>query len=66
MIQVSNLSKKYGSHVAVNDVSFTVYDGEILVPFVPESRISGVNRFIDKNDILSSKLRLIILKYNHL
>ena len=30
MIQVSNLSKKYGSHVAVNDVSFTVNDGEIL------------------------------------
>ncbi len=30
MIQVSNLSKKYGSHVAVNNVSFTVNDGEIL------------------------------------
>ena len=30
MIQVSNLSKKYGSHVAVSDVSFTVNDGEIL------------------------------------
>ncbi len=30
MIQVTNLSKKYGSHVAVNDVSFTVNDGEIL------------------------------------
>ena len=30
MIQVSNLSKKYGSHVAVSDVSFTVKDGEIL------------------------------------
>ena len=30
MIQVTNLSKKYGSHVAVSDVSFTVNDGEIL------------------------------------
>ncbi len=30
MIQVKNLSKKYGSHVAVSDVSFTVNDGEIL------------------------------------
>ncbi|MBQ3550024.1 MAG: ATP-binding cassette domain-containing protein [Clostridia bacterium] len=30
MIQVSNLSKKYGSHVAVDNVSFTVQDGEIL------------------------------------
>ena len=30
MIEVKNLSKKYGSHVAVNDVSFTINDGEIL------------------------------------
>ncbi len=30
MIEVKNLSKKYGSHVAVSDVSFTVPDGEIL------------------------------------
>lgn len=30
MIKVENLSKKYGSHVAVKDVSFTVKDGEIL------------------------------------
>ena len=30
MIEIKNLSKKYGSHVAVNDVSFTVKDGEIL------------------------------------
>ncbi|MBO5908432.1 MAG: ATP-binding cassette domain-containing protein [Clostridia bacterium] len=30
MIKVKNLSKKYGSHVAVSDVSFTVNDGEIL------------------------------------
>ena len=30
MIQVSGLSKKYGSHIAVSDVSFTVNDGEIL------------------------------------
>ncbi len=30
MIEIKNLSKKYGSHVAVSDVSFTVKDGEIL------------------------------------
>ena len=30
MIEIKNLSKKYGSHVAVNNVSFTVNDGEIL------------------------------------
>ena len=30
MIQVKNLSKKYGSHVAVSNISFTVNDGEIL------------------------------------
>lgn len=30
MIKVEKLSKKYGNHVAVKDVSFTVNDGEIL------------------------------------
>ncbi len=30
MIEVNNLSKKYGSHIAVRNVSFTVNDGEIL------------------------------------
>lgn len=30
MIEVSNLTKRYGSKVAVNDVSFTVDKGEIL------------------------------------
>lgn len=30
----------------------TVYDGEILVPFAPESRLSGVERRIGKRDIL--------------
>ena len=30
MIEVKNLSKKYGSHIAVKDVSFTVNDGEVL------------------------------------
>jgi len=30
MIEVTNLSKRYGNHVAVSDVSFTVKDGEIL------------------------------------
>ena len=30
MIEVKGLSKKYGNHVAVSNVSFTVNDGEIL------------------------------------
>lgn len=30
MIKVTNLSKKYGNHVAVRNVSFTVNDGEVL------------------------------------
>ena len=30
MIEVKNLSKKYGSHVAVRNASFTVNDGEVL------------------------------------
>ncbi len=30
MIEIKNLSKKYGSHIAVKNVSFTVEDGEVL------------------------------------
>ena len=30
MIEVEHLSKRYGSHVAVNDISFRVEEGEIL------------------------------------
>ena len=30
MIEVKNLTKRYGQHYAVNDISFTVEDGEIL------------------------------------
>ena len=30
MIEVKNLTKKYGSHLAVDNISFTVEDGEIL------------------------------------
>lgn len=30
MIEVKNLTKKYGNHVAVNDANFVVNDGEIL------------------------------------
>lgn len=30
LIEVSHLVKKYGKHVAVNDISFTVKEGEIL------------------------------------
>ena len=30
MIEVKNLSKSYGSKLAVNDISFSVGEGEIL------------------------------------
>ena len=30
MIEVTHLTKRYGSHLAVNDISFQVGDGEIL------------------------------------
>ena len=30
MIEVKNLTKKYGDKIAVNDISFNVQDGEIL------------------------------------
>ena len=30
MIEVSHLTKRYGAKIAVNDVSFTIPDGEIV------------------------------------
>lgn len=30
MIEVKNLTKRYGDKLAVNDISFSVEDGEIL------------------------------------
>ena len=30
MIEVQNLTKRYGGHCAVNHISFTVEEGEIL------------------------------------
>ena len=30
MIEVTGLSKRYGNHLAVNDVSFTINDGEVV------------------------------------
>ena len=30
MIQIEHLTKKFGEHVAVDDISFTVNDGEIV------------------------------------
>ncbi|MBQ7821214.1 MAG: DUF2809 domain-containing protein [Clostridia bacterium] len=36
----------------IQNKASTVYDGKIIVPFVPESRISGVMREIKKGDML--------------
>ena len=30
MIEVKNLTKRYGDHLALDDISFTVEDGEIV------------------------------------
>ncbi len=30
MIEVKNVTKKYGNNIAVNNISFTVNDGEIV------------------------------------
>ena len=30
MIEVKNVTKKYGSFVAVDDISFTINDGEVV------------------------------------
>ncbi|HBM80382.1 MAG TPA: ABC transporter, partial [Clostridiaceae bacterium] len=30
MIEVQNVSKRYGQHVALDNVSFTIKDGEVL------------------------------------
>ena len=38
MIQINNLSKYYGDLLAVNDLNFTVNDGEILGFFGAERR----------------------------
>ena len=33
MIEVQNLTKRYGSHLAVNDISFTVDEGEVRLTY---------------------------------
>ena len=43
----------------------TVYDGKILVPYPPESRISGVFKSIDKRDILIYERKFSLNKTAH-
>ena len=59
MIEIKNVTKKYGSNVALKDVSFTVNDGEILA-FIGHNgagkttlikAIVGIHKF-DEGDIL--------------
>ncbi|MFD6281409.1 hypothetical protein ACFWFI_38465 [Streptomyces sp. NPDC060209] len=39
-LEVRNLHKRYGQHVAVDDVSFTVEEGEIFgMRFVPHAHL---------------------------
>jgi ABC-2 type transport system ATP-binding protein len=41
MIEVKNLTKRYGNHCAVNNISFQVGEGEILGFLFDNGRHSG-------------------------
>ena len=42
MIEVKNLTKKYGSHLAVDDISFSVNDGDYrFVWAIPQAEIDA-------------------------
>ena len=41
MIEVKNLVKKYGSHAAVNDLSFTVETGKVVGFGTPKEAITS-------------------------
>ena len=48
MIEVKNVTKKYGKAVAVEDISFTINDGEIVVwlPMVLKATILKIIRLV--------------------
>ena len=43
MIRVDHVSKRYGGHLAVDDVSFTIRDGEVFEEHVA---LDGQGRFL--------------------
>ena len=47
-----NLNGKWKYAITKNDVTPSVYDGDILVPFSPESMLSGVNRRLKPKQFL--------------
>ena len=44
MIEVSHLTKQYGNHLAVDDVSFTVADGQICGLLGPNGELSDIQQ----------------------
>ena len=44
MIEVKNLTKRYGNTYAIHDINFTVNDGEIVGFLFHERRIYGIIR----------------------
>ena len=44
MIEVKHLTKQYGDKLAVNDISFTVEDGEILGLLGPTTSVPPPDR----------------------
>ena len=47
-----NLNGKWNYAITKKDIEPSVYDGEILVPFSPESALSGVNRRLKPKEYL--------------
>lgn len=55
MIEVKNITKKYGNFVAVDDISFTVKEGEILGLLGPNgagksTTMNTITGFIEQTD----------------
>ena len=55
MIEVKNITKKYGSFVAVDDISFTVKDGEIVGLLGPNgagksTTMNAITGFIEQTE----------------
>lgn len=47
MIKVENVTKKYGGHIAVNDISFEIKDGEIVGFLGPNGARENYNNEYD-------------------
>ena len=57
-----NLNGKWDYAITKKDVIPTKYDGQILVPFSPESPLSGVNRILKPNEYLFYRTTFTLAK----